>query len=251
MPHEPGRGYFFSMRYPSPWILFIYSFLHPLPHLVVTNTMATTMATTSRTLQLLQAIDTAIDSTATQGMSTVQLQKIPAPPTFTSKEEERVYLKGRLALAFRIFGTLGFDEGVAGHITLRDPILRDHFWVKPLGRAFGLMRSSALILVNCAGEVVGRGTNRLLNRAAYMIHHAVHVARPDVNCAAHSHSLYGRAWAALGRKVDMLTQDSCAFYYHQSVYGQLKGIVLAKKKVKRLHRHWTTTRFALCRTMGF
>ena len=43
----------------------------------------------------------------------------PAPPKFEDKYEEREYLKGRLALAFRIFAKRGFDEGVAGHITLR------------------------------------------------------------------------------------------------------------------------------------
>ena len=43
----------------------------------------------------------------------------PKPPTFEDKYEERAYQKGRLALAFRIFAKLGFDEGVAGHITLR------------------------------------------------------------------------------------------------------------------------------------
>ena len=44
---------------------------------------------------------------------------VAGPPTFASKEEERTYLKGRLATAFRIFGKYGFDEGVAGHITVR------------------------------------------------------------------------------------------------------------------------------------
>lgn len=43
----------------------------------------------------------------------------PRPPTFDDKLEERAYLKGRLAAAFRIFAKLGYDEGVAGHITLR------------------------------------------------------------------------------------------------------------------------------------
>lgn len=43
----------------------------------------------------------------------------PAPPKFPTREEEREYLKGRLALAFRLFAKLGFDEGVAGHITVR------------------------------------------------------------------------------------------------------------------------------------
>jgi hypothetical protein len=43
----------------------------------------------------------------------------PGPPKFDDKYKERAYLKGRLAAAFRIFGKYGYDEGVAGHITLR------------------------------------------------------------------------------------------------------------------------------------
>jgi len=48
---------------------------------------------------------------------------------FEDKYQERDFLKGRLAAAFRIFGKYGFDEGVAGHITLRDPVQPDTFWV--------------------------------------------------------------------------------------------------------------------------
>lgn len=43
----------------------------------------------------------------------------PGPPKFDDPYKERAYLKGRLAAAFRVFGKFGFDEGVAGHITLR------------------------------------------------------------------------------------------------------------------------------------
>ena len=53
--------------------------------------------------------------------------KIRTYPKFESLEEERLYRKQHLAAAFRIFADRGFDEGVAGHISLRDPILTDHF----------------------------------------------------------------------------------------------------------------------------
>lgn len=43
----------------------------------------------------------------------------PKPPKFDTQEEEREWLKFRLAQAFRIFGNMGFNEGVAGHITVR------------------------------------------------------------------------------------------------------------------------------------
>lgn len=55
------------------------------------------------------------------------------PPTFEDKYEERKYLKHRLALAFRVFAKFGFCEGIAGHITLRDPVDPQSFWVNPFG----------------------------------------------------------------------------------------------------------------------
>jgi hypothetical protein len=56
------------------------------------------------------------------------------PPSFQDKHEERKYLKHRLAIAFRIFAQFGFCEGVAGHITLRDPVDPESFWVNPFGK---------------------------------------------------------------------------------------------------------------------
>ena len=57
------------------------------------------------------------------------------PPLFKSKHEEREYLKQRLALSFRVFAHFGFSEGVAGHITLRDPVDPNSFWVNPFGQS--------------------------------------------------------------------------------------------------------------------
>jgi len=62
---------------------------------------------------------------------------IPGPPRFATIEEERQHRKQRLAGAFRLFSRFGFDEGVAGHITARDPERLDHFWVNPFGMHFG------------------------------------------------------------------------------------------------------------------
>src|SRR5210317_2472966 len=85
-------------------------------------------------------------------------------PTERSIPEERQHRKERLAAALRLFGKFGFDEGVAGHITVRDPEHLDHFWVNPMGRSFKQMRVSDLLKVNHKGEVVeGSG---LLNGAA-------------------------------------------------------------------------------------
>ena len=155
------------------------------------------------------------------------------PPTFDSFEDERQYRKERLAGALRIFGRLGFGEGVAGHITARDPERTDHFWVNPFAMSFRQISVSDLILVNDAGEVVEG--NGVVNRAAFVIHAAVHQARPDVIAAAHAHSLYGKALSSLGRKIDPITQDACAFYEDHVLVSEYGGkIVLDEEAGKAL-----------------
>ncbi|ORY03855.1 class II aldolase/adducin domain-containing protein [Clohesyomyces aquaticus] len=176
--------------------------------------------------------------------------KFPSPPKFDDPYKERAYLKGRLAAAFRIFGKYGFDEGVAGHITLRDPVDPTTFWVNPFGVSFSLIKASDLILVNEEGEVIDGGPVRLLNTAAYMIHSAIHQARPDVNAAAHSHSIYGRSFCALGRKLDTITQDSCAFHDDHVLYESFNGIVLAEKEGKNIAKALGNCKAALLQNHG-
>jgi ribulose-5-phosphate 4-epimerase/fuculose-1-phosphate aldolase len=148
----------------------------------------------------------------------------PRFPRFDNVEDERRHRKQRLAAAFRLFGHFGFDEGAAGHITARDPELLDHFWVNPLGLNFKRMRVKDLLLVNHRGEVV-EGTWPL-NQAAFVIHSHIHAARPDVVAAAHSHSVHGKAWSALGRPLDPITQDACAFFEDHVVVSEGAGVVL-------------------------
>lgn len=146
------------------------------------------------------------------------------PEQNLSIEDERLQRKQKLAAAFRIFGKFGFDEGVAGHITVRDPEHSDHFWVNPMGVSFKQIKVSDLLLVNHKGEIVeGEG---LLNGAAFTIHSSVHAARPDAMAAAHAHSVYGKSWSSLGRLLDPITQDSCAFYEDHALLGEFTGVVL-------------------------
>lgn len=112
------------------------------------------------------------------------IEKMVNYPQFANVEEERYYRKKMLAAAYRIFGKLGFSEGVAGHITCRDPEHPDCFWVNPFGLSFKHLKMSDLVLVNEAGEIVG-GKPAALNKAAFTIHSAIHKARPDVVAALH------------------------------------------------------------------
>ena len=153
-------------------------------------------------------------------------------PKFEGLKDERRYRQEHLAAAFRLFAVYGFDEGAAGHITVRDPELLDHFWVNPLGMYFGHIKVADLLLVNHKGEVVeGDG---YINTPAFAIHSQIHSARPDVNAAAHAHSLYGKTWSTLGRILAPLTQDSCAFYEDHALFEDYTGVVLGLDEGKRI-----------------
>src|SRR5271163_2462174 len=152
-----------------------------------------------------------------------QVPSIPQPQKFATAAEERTHRNQRLAAAFRLFSRFGFDEGVAGHITARDPERLDHFWVNPFGVHFGQIRVRDLILVNDKGEVVeGKYP---VNGAAFAIHSQVHAARPDVVAAAHAHSMYGKSWATLGRLLDPITRVAGAFYKDQGLFPVFTGVV--------------------------
>jgi ribulose-5-phosphate 4-epimerase/fuculose-1-phosphate aldolase len=153
-------------------------------------------------------------------------------PKFSTVAEERLHRKQRLAAGYRLFGKFGFEEGVAGHITVRDPEHLDHFWVNPFGMSFKHISASDLIRVDDKGEVVeGEGG---VNTAAFAIHSAVHAARPDVIAAAHSHSIYGKSWSSLGRLLDPLTQDACAFFEDHALFDDYTGVVLDPDEGKRI-----------------
>ena len=152
--------------------------------------------------------------------------------SFDDVAAERLHLQQRLAAACRIFGRFGYDEGVAGHITARDPEHADRFWVNGFGVHFRQVSVSNLICVDHSGEVVEG--DHPVNRAAFAIHSQVHRARPDVVAAAHTHSVHGKAFSSLGVRLDPITQDACAFYEDHSVFDDYTGVVLQTSEGRRI-----------------
>jgi ribulose-5-phosphate 4-epimerase/fuculose-1-phosphate aldolase len=173
---------------------------------------------------------------------------LPTPPTFDSVDDERYDRKVRLAAAFRMFSKAGMDEGVAGHITVRDPAEPDSYWVNPFGMHFSMIRQSDLVRVSHEGEVVEGG--RAVNGAAVAIHCAVHAARPDILAAAHAHGPYGKTLSALEMSVEPLTQDACAFYDDVGVYDTYTGVVLDPAEGRRIGEALGTHKAVILRNHG-
>lgn len=160
------------------------------------------------------------------------LLELPRLPVFDSVEDERRHRKQRLAAGFRLFSHCGFDEGVAGHISARDPESTDLFWVNPFGMHFSQIRASDLVLIDHLGTVVEG--NRPVNRAAVTIHSQVHAARPDTVGVAHAHSPHGKAIASLHTTLAPLTQDACAFYNDHVLFDDYTGVVQDSDEGRRI-----------------
>lgn len=151
--------------------------------------------------------------------------------TSESLEVERQNRKQRLAAGLRVLGRLRLAEGVAGHVTVRDPEFPDRFWVNPFGHNFKLMKVSDLICVDHTGKVVVG--DRDVNQAAFAIHSQLHAARPDVMAAAHSHSMYGKTFSSLGKPLKMITQDATMFYNDVAMTAVGGGAVVLDLEVGR------------------
>ncbi len=170
------------------------------------------------------------------------------PPMHESVKDERRHRKERLAGALRLFGLLGFEDGVSGHITARDPEFTDCFWVNPFGMPFRHVTVSDLVLSNSDGQVL-QGRHHV-NQAAFTVHSQVHAARPDVVAVAHCHSVHGRALSALGDFLDPISQESCAFYEDHALYDAYSGVSVDAEEGKRIAAGLGTRKALVLRNHG-
>ncbi|RFU28887.1 hypothetical protein B7463_g7446, partial [Scytalidium lignicola] len=156
--------------------------------------------------------------------------KLRGIPTYTDLYAKRKWMKEHMAAAFRFFGKQGYGEGAAGHISMRDPVLKDHFWINPFAKHFSAMKASDLVLVDSDGYVCEGGNQTVVNEAGFIIHSEIHKARPDVIAAAHTHGVHGKTWSAFGKPIEMITQDACNFHGKLSIYDDHGGVALAQEE---------------------
>lgn len=152
----------------------------------------------------------------------------PQIPQFDSVAAEREHKKKRLVAACRAFARERFDYGFAGHLTVRDPEHPDLYWTNPMAVHFAQVRLSNLILVDRNGKVVDG--KHAVNRAGFVLHAAVHEAHPDIVSMCHAHTIYGTAYAALGKPLAAISQDAAAFHDDCVVITEEAGQVALEVK---------------------
>ncbi|RCN30747.1 class II Aldolase and Adducin domain protein [Ancylostoma caninum] len=107
-------------------------------------------------------------------------------------------LRNKLASLYRLVDLFQWSQGIYNHITLRLPHDDNHILVNPFGLLYHEVTASSLVKVNLQGETVDPGSTKLgINQNGFMLHSAIHSARPDVRCILHMHTAVVSAVASM------------------------------------------------------
>lgn len=136
-----------------------------------------------------------------------------------------------LAACYRLIALDGMDDGIDTHISARLP--GERFLLNAYGLRFAEVRADSLVTVDADGKVLDDPTGLGINPAGFIIHSALHAARPDVNCVLHTHTVAGVALSCLEEGLLPLNQWSLAFY-DRLAYHDFEGIALALDERQRL-----------------
>lgn len=153
-----------------------------------------------------------------------------------NESEEATEREVRVALAacYRLIAHFGMDDLVFTHISARVPGRLDHFLINPYGLMFHEITASSLVKIDHEGDIV-EDTGYPVNKAGFVIHSAIHAARPDVNCVLHTHTRAGIAVSCLEDGLLHINQHS-AMFYGRVAYHDYEGIALDLDERSRLER---------------
>jgi ribulose-5-phosphate 4-epimerase/fuculose-1-phosphate aldolase len=153
-------------------------------------------------------------------------QRRPAPVA-----QEEWQLRCELAAAYRLFAHLGWHELIYNHLTVRVPGT-EHFLINPFGLMYREVTASKLVKIDLEGRKV-EPSPWAVNPAGFIVHSAVHAARPDVQCVMHSHTTAGQVVACQQGGLLPLSFNAM-FYGGRIAYHDFEGITLEREECQRL-----------------
>jgi len=128
----------------------------------------------------------------------------------------------KLAAAYRLVAQHGWTNLVNNHISLRVPDTEDQFLINPYGLLYEQITASSLVRIDVEGNILDESPYKV-NRAGFVIHSAIHMARRDLHCVMHTHTVPGQAVSALDCGLLPLNQAAMRFYNHIG-YHAFEGI---------------------------
>ncbi len=161
---------------------------------------------------------------------------------------EEWQLRVDLAACYRIIAMHGWDDLVFTHISARVPGDEEHFLINAYGLLFEEMTASSLVKVDLEGNKVVDSPHEI-NPAGFVIHSAIHEARPDVGCVLHTHTKAGVAVSAQAEGLKPISQTSL-FPYASLAYHNYEGIALNDDEKPRLVADMGDKNFLMLRNHG-
>jgi ribulose-5-phosphate 4-epimerase/fuculose-1-phosphate aldolase len=152
------------------------------------------------------------------------------PPALGELDEQQTRVQ--LAACYRLVAQFGMTDLVYTHISARVPGEPGHFLINPYGMMFHEITASSLIKIDYDGELV-EDSPYPVNKAGFVIHSAVHKARPEVGCVLHTHTRAGIAVSCLEEGLLPLNQHALLFH-GRLAYHDYEGIALDFNEQERL-----------------
>jgi len=156
------------------------------------------------------------------------------------------------ACAYRLVRHYGMDDMIYNHISARIPGTEE-FLLNPMGMTYDEICASSLIKIDLQGKVLWapefpKGLGYKFNLAGYVIHGAIHEAKPELHCVVHTHSLAGMAVASL--KKGLLPMTQTAMRFAKVAYHDYEGVVLEMNERERLLKNLGDCDVMLLRNHG-
>jgi ribulose-5-phosphate 4-epimerase/fuculose-1-phosphate aldolase len=156
------------------------------------------------------------------------------------------------ACAYRLVRHYGMDDMIYNHISARIPGTEE-FLLNPMGLTYDEICASSLIKVDLQGKVLWqpefpKGLAYQFNLAGFVIHGAIHEAKPELHCVIHTHSLAGMAVASL--KKGLLPMTQTAMRFAKVAYHDYEGVVLDMDERGRLLKNLGDCDVMLLRNHG-
>jgi ribulose-5-phosphate 4-epimerase/fuculose-1-phosphate aldolase len=148
-------------------------------------------------------------------------------------DEEEWQTRVDLAAFYRLLARYGMTDLIYNHITARVPNSPGHFLINPYGMFYSEIRASSLYKIDLDGNVISKpDTPYDINHAGYIIHSAIHSARHDLVCVAHTHGRAGMAVSAMKCGLLPITQSAMRFYGRVGYHDFEGPAVNAEERVR-------------------
>jgi ribulose-5-phosphate 4-epimerase/fuculose-1-phosphate aldolase len=141
-----------------------------------------------------------------------------------------------LAACYRLVDAYGMTDLIYNHITARIPGSDDHLLINLYGLLYKEITASSLVKIDLEGNIISKpDTDYGINKSGYVIHGAIHEARPEVKCVLHTHTSAGMAVAAMACGLLPMSQTSIRFHGHIG-YHDYEGPAIGLAERERLVR---------------